>query len=112
MRCSHLRTLIASCLCTDEVQLDALRALPLGSITHPWLGRIEIKVIRAGLDAIFNALTLPALEELDVSFCYRERDAWPHAAFVEIKTVPYSGEYMEAMPGLAVFTSATSPLSR
>ncbi|KAI9459759.1 hypothetical protein HD554DRAFT_1609076 [Boletus coccyginus] len=129
MRCSHLRTLVASCLCTDEVQLGALRALPLGSITHPWLRRIEIKVIRAGLDAIFNALTLPALEELDVSFCYRERDAWPHAAFVEMlgrsrcalkrltvrsnrNAVPYFGEYMEAMPGLAVFTSATGPLSR
>ena len=128
-RCSHLRTLVASCLSADEVQLGALRALSPGSITHPWLRRIEIKVIRAGLDAIFGALTLPALEELDVCFCYREGDAWPHAAFMEMlgrsrcalkrltvrsnrNAVSYFGEYMEAMPGLAIFTSAPDPLSR
>ena len=126
-RCTHLRTLIASCLCADEDQLGALRVLPPGSITHPWLRRIEIKVIRAGLDVIFDTLTLPALEELDVCFCYRERDAWPHAAFTEMigrsrctlkrlavrsnKTVvSHFEEYMAAMPGLAIFTNAPHPL--
>ncbi|KAF8137256.1 hypothetical protein EV363DRAFT_1580935 [Boletus edulis] len=127
-RCGHLRTIVVSCLSADEDQRGALRAFAPGSITHPWLRRIEIKVIRAGLNAIFDALTLPALEELDICFCYRERDAWPHAAFMEMlgrsrcalkrltvrsnKTaVPYFGEYMKAMPGLTVFTSAPDPLS-
>lgn len=122
-RCDHLHTLIVSCLSADEIQLGALRALAPGSITHPTLRRIEIKVIRAGLDAIFNALTLPALEELDVCFCYRERDAWPHAPFMEMirrsrcalkrltvrsnkNAVSHFREYMEAIPGLVVFTSA------
>ena len=128
-RCARLRTVVVSCLSADEVQLGALRALSPGSITHPYLRRIEIKVIRAGLDAIFGALTLPALEELDVCFCYREGDVWPHAAFMEmlgrsrcalkrltvrsnINAVSHFGEYMEAIPGLAISTCAPHPLSR
>lgn len=122
-RCDHLHTIIISCLSADEIQLGALRALPPGSVTHPTLRRMEIKVIRAGLDAVFNALTLPALEELDICFCYRERDAWPHTSFMEMlkrsrcalkrltvrsnKTATsHFGEYVEAIPGLAISTSA------
>ncbi|KAF8549584.1 hypothetical protein OG21DRAFT_569652 [Imleria badia] len=128
-RCGDLRTLFVSCLSADEDQRAVLRALPPGSITHPRLRRIEIKVIRAGLEAIFSALTLPALEDLDVCFCYRERDAWPHAAFMDMlarsrcalkrltvrsnkSALPYFGEYMETMPGLAIYTSTPDPLSR
>lgn len=127
-RCDHLRTLVVSCLSADEDQRAVLGALPPGSITHPQLRRIEIKVIRAGLDALFSTLTLPALEDLDVCFCYRERDAWPHAAFVDMlarsqcslkrltvrsnkSALPYFGQYIDAMPGLAIYTSAP-PLSR
>lgn len=128
-RCGRLHTLIVSCLCADDIQLGALRALAPGSITHPTLRRIEIKVVRAGLDALFNALTLPALEELDVCCCYRERDPWPHVPFMEMvarsrcalkrltvrsnkDAVAHFGEYTTAMPGLAVFTSAPDPWPR
>ncbi|KAG8216697.1 hypothetical protein J3R82DRAFT_6904 [Butyriboletus roseoflavus] len=130
-RCGHLHTLVISCLCADEDQLGVLRALSPGLITHPFLRRIEIKVIRAGLDAILNALTLPALEELDICFCYRERDMWPHAQFMEMvgrsrcplrrltvrsnkNALPYFGEYMETIPELTISTSAPDhdPLSR
>lgn len=128
-RCGHLHTLVISCLCADEDQLGVLRTLSPGSITHPLLRRIEIKVIRAGLDVIFSALTLPALEDLDICFCYRERDVWPHAQFMEMvvrsrcalkrltvrsnrNAVPYFREYMEAIPGLTICTSAPDPVSR
>lgn len=128
-RCGHLRTLVVSCLCADQDQLAILRTLSPGSITHPFLRRIEIKVIRAGLDVIFGSLMLPALQELDICFCYRERDAWPHASFMEMversryplkrltvrsnkNATPYFREYTEAMPGLAICTSAPDLLSR
>lgn len=128
-RCGHLRTLVVSCLSVDEGPLRVLRTLAPGSITHTRLRRIEVKVIRAALDAIFAALTLPALEDLDVCFCYRERDPWPHAAFMDMversrcplkrltvrsnkNAVPYFGEYKAAMPGLAVYTSVLDPLAR
>ncbi|KAH0835860.1 hypothetical protein J3R83DRAFT_9731 [Lanmaoa asiatica] len=128
-RCGHLSTLIVSCLCADEDQLRILRALSPGSVIIPSLRRIEIKVIRAGLDALFDALTLPALEELDVCFCFRERDAWPHAPFMEMigrsrcalkqltvrsnkNAYPFFREYTEAIPGLVIFTSAPDPLLR
>ncbi|KAG9311575.1 hypothetical protein JVU11DRAFT_7783 [Chiua virens] len=126
MGCTHLHTLIASCLSADDVQLGLLRGLASGSLTHPTLRRLEVKVIRAGLDELFNVLALPALEELDVCFCYRERDEWPHPAFMGMirrsgctlakltvrsnkRAVPYFDEYVKAMPGLAVSTSAIYP---
>ena len=128
-RCNHLHTLTISCLSAEDVHLNALRALATGSIVQNTLRRIEIKVIQAGLDAILDALTLPALEDLDICFCYRERDQWPHASFVEMVSrsrcalkrltvrsnkdaVLHFEEYVRAMPGLAVFTSAPNPPSR
>ncbi|KAL4079542.1 hypothetical protein J3A83DRAFT_4368309 [Scleroderma citrinum] len=79
--CTSLRVLTASCLCADPDQLTALHTLGGGAIHQETLQRLELRVIRHGLSALLDALTMPALEELDVAFCYRERDPWPHAEF-------------------------------
>lgn len=119
--CTSLRLLTVSCLCADPDQLALLRTLSAGAIHHTTLRRFEMRVIRHGLGAVLDALTAPALEELDIGFCYRERDPWPHTEFVEF--VKRSGsalrklivrqnksvarhlvEYGALVPGLAVTT--------
>ncbi|KAF9239821.1 hypothetical protein BU15DRAFT_61745 [Melanogaster broomeanus] len=120
--CNNMRSIVASCLCADEEGLSELSATAPGSITHHSLRRIEIKVIRAGVDQLFDALVLPALEELDICFCSRERDPWPHAQFMSLLTrsrcplkqltirsnknaVPHFAEYKKALPSLSICTS-------
>ncbi|KAH7925108.1 hypothetical protein BV22DRAFT_1195437 [Leucogyrophana mollusca] len=80
--CSQLQTLNISCVSADESKLPDLRGLALGSIVHPTIRRLEIKTIQAALDLLFDALSLPALQELDICFCHRERDPWPHSQFM------------------------------
>ncbi|KAI6116251.1 hypothetical protein F5141DRAFT_1212859 [Pisolithus sp. B1] len=117
--CTSLRFLAVSSLYADPDQLASLRTLSAGAIHHSTLRRVEMRVIRHGLDAVLDALTAPALEELDIGFCYHERDPWPHTEFVEF--VKRSGsalrklvvrqnksvarhlvEYTTLAPGLAV----------
>ncbi|KIJ15931.1 hypothetical protein PAXINDRAFT_133313 [Paxillus involutus ATCC 200175] len=122
---TSLRNIAVSCLSADEEQLRELRVSAPGSITNYSLRRIEIKVIRAGLDDLFDALVLPGLEELEICFCYRERDPWPHTQFMSLlarsrcplkkltirsnkNALPYFAEYKEALPSLSIFT-ATPP---
>ncbi|KAI6044032.1 hypothetical protein EDC04DRAFT_2646812 [Pisolithus marmoratus] len=117
--CTSLRFLTVSCLCADPDQLAMFRSLGTGAIHHGTLKRFEMRVIRHGLDAVLDALTAPALEELDIGFCYRERDPWPHAEFVDFVNRSGSGlrkltvrqnkgvarhlvEYGTLTPGLAV----------
>ncbi|KIJ61868.1 hypothetical protein HYDPIDRAFT_30936 [Hydnomerulius pinastri MD-312] len=121
--CTGLRNVTASCLCADEEQLEELRGTTPGSIINYSLRRIEIKVIRAGLDLLFDALVLPALEELEICFCYRERDAWPHVQFMSLlarsrcplkklvirsnkNALSYFAEYKQALPSLSIYTAA------
>ncbi|KAH7912185.1 hypothetical protein BJ138DRAFT_1148952 [Hygrophoropsis aurantiaca] len=80
--CPDLHTLNISCVSADESKLPQLRGLPQGSVAHHKIRRLEIKTIQAGLDLLFDALLLPALQELDICFCHRERDPWPHAQFM------------------------------
>ncbi|KIK99188.1 hypothetical protein PAXRUDRAFT_30674 [Paxillus rubicundulus Ve08.2h10] len=120
---TSLRNIVVSCLCADEEQLRELPLRAPGSITNYSLRRIEVKVIRAGLDHLFDALVLPALEELEICFCYRERDPWPHTQFMSLlarsrcplkkltirsnqNALPYFVEYKEVLPSLSIFTSA------
>jgi len=91
--CPSLTVLCASCVSTtDDVELDRhVHQLRQhggmdGRISHPTLRHLEMKVLRPRLDVLFGALELPALRILDLSFCLRERDIWPHeefAVFVE-----------------------------
>ncbi|KAF9225970.1 hypothetical protein BS17DRAFT_750466 [Gyrodon lividus] len=120
--CTSLRNIVVSCLCADEEELSELLAIVPGSITHHTLRRIEIRVIRSGLEHLFDSLVLPALEELDICFCYRERDLWPHTQFMSLlarsrcplrkltirsnkNALPHFAEYKEALPSLSIFTS-------
>ncbi|KIM70591.1 hypothetical protein SCLCIDRAFT_6228 [Scleroderma citrinum Foug A] len=119
--CTSLRVLTASCLCADPDQLASLRTLGRGAIYQDTLRRLELRVIRHGMDALLDALTMPALEELDVVFCYPERDPWPHEQFADFVkrsggalkklvvrqnkgVLKHMSEYGMLLPDLAIMT--------
>ncbi|EIW78525.1 hypothetical protein CONPUDRAFT_145722 [Coniophora puteana RWD-64-598 SS2] len=83
--CPSLTVLCASCVSTtDDVELGRHVHRHGGldeCISHPTLRHLEMKVLRPRLDVLFSALELPALRILDLSFCLRERDIWPHEEF-------------------------------
>ena len=117
--CPSLRVLTASCLCASPEQLVLLSKFAGGAIHQTTLRRLELRVIRHGLGVLLDALTLPALEELDIAFCYRERDPWPHAQFAQFVersggalkmlvvrqnkgVLKHIAEYQTLVPGLAI----------
>ncbi|KAH7887056.1 hypothetical protein F5I97DRAFT_1829519 [Phlebopus sp. FC_14] len=121
--CTGIRNMILSCLCADEEQLNDLRTVVPGSIVNYAIKRIEIKMIRAGLGFVLDALLLPALEELEICFCYHDKDVWPHAQFLSFlqrsrcplkkltvrnnkHAVSCFAEYREALPSLCISTAS------
>ncbi|KAG0704931.1 hypothetical protein DFH29DRAFT_324247 [Suillus ampliporus] len=80
--CTQVQRVNVSCICANVSPQTDLPPSPLASTVNYSIHRLEIKVIRAGLGSLFEALTLPALEELVICFCFPERDPWPHEQFV------------------------------
>jgi hypothetical protein len=117
--CTQVQRVSVSSICADASSQTDLQPFPLiGTVNHSIL-RLEVNVIRAGLGNLFEALTLPALEELVIRFCSPDRYPWPHkqfSAFVTRSKCPlkrltihrnksaesHLTEYLHILPGLKV----------
>jgi len=115
--CTQVRRVDVSCICANVSPQNDLQSFPPTSVVNHSIHRLVVKVLRAGLGALFAALTLPALEELVICFCFPERDPWPHeefASFVIRSKCPlkrltihrnkgaesHLAEYLKLLPGL------------
>ncbi|KAG1736149.1 uncharacterized protein EDB91DRAFT_1143143 [Suillus paluster] len=115
--CTQVQRVSVSCICANISPQTDLEPFPLAHTANHSIHRLEIKVIRAGLGSLFDALTLPVLEELVICFCFPERDPWPHeqfASFVTRSKCPlkrltiyrskgaksHLAEYLKMVPGL------------
>ncbi|KAG1745308.1 hypothetical protein EDB19DRAFT_1906420 [Suillus lakei] len=112
--CTQVQRVSVSSICANaSLQTDMQ---PITTVNHS-IHRLEVNVIRVGLDSLFEALTLPALEELVIRFCSPERYPWPHeqfSAFVTRSKCPlkwltihrnkgaesHLTEYLKILPGL------------
>lgn len=115
--CTQVQRVSVSSICVDASPQTDLQPLPLiGTVNHS-IRRLEVNVIRVGLGNLFEALTLPALEELVIRFCSPDGHPWPHkqfSAFVTRSKCPlklltihrnkgansHLTEYLKMLPGL------------
>lgn len=115
--CTQVQRVSVSSICADTSSQTGLQSFPLiGTVNHS-IHRLEVNVIRAGLGSLFEALTLPALEELVIRFCAPDRYPWPHkqfSAFITRSKCPlkwltihrnrgaesHLTEYLKLLPGL------------
>jgi hypothetical protein len=115
--CTQVQRVSVSSICVDVSPQTDLQPFPLiGTVNHS-IRRLEVNVIRAGLGSLFEALTLPALEELVIRFCSPDGHPWPHkqfSVFVTRSKCPlkwltihrnkgaesYLTEYLKMLPGL------------
>ncbi|KAG2117328.1 uncharacterized protein F5147DRAFT_308424 [Suillus discolor] len=117
--CTQVQRVSVSSICADALLQAGLQPSPLiGTVNHS-IHKLEVNVIRAGLGSLFEALTLPALEELVIRFCSPDRYPWPHgqfSAFVTRSRCPlkwltihrnkgaesHLTEYLKMLPGLKI----------
>ncbi|KIK36395.1 hypothetical protein CY34DRAFT_811315 [Suillus luteus UH-Slu-Lm8-n1] len=115
--CTQVQRVSVSSICVDASPQTDLQPFPLiGTVNHS-IRRLEVNVIRVGLGNLFEALTLPALEELVIRFCSPDGHPWPHkqfSAFVTRSKCPlklltihrnkgansHVTEYLKMLPGL------------
>lgn len=84
--CTQVQRVSVSSICVDASPQTDLQPLPLiGTVNHS-IRRLEVNVIRVGLGNLFEALTLPALEELVIRFCSPDGHPWPHKQFIAFVT--------------------------
>lgn len=84
--CTQVQRVSVSCICANVSSQPEMQSFPPTGVVNHSIRRLELKVIRAGLGSLFSALTLPALEELVICFCFPERDPWPHEQFASFIT--------------------------
>ncbi|KAG2156716.1 uncharacterized protein EDB93DRAFT_1246910 [Suillus bovinus] len=119
--CTQVQRVSVSSICVDPLPQTDLQPFPLiGTVNHS-IHQLEVNVIRAGLGNLFEALTLPALEELVIRFCSPDMYPWPHkqfSAFVTRSKCPlkwvtihrnkgvesHLTEYLKMLPGLKMVT--------
>lgn len=119
--CTQVQRVNVSCICANVSPRSDLQPAVTDVVNHT-IRRLEVKVLRAGLGSLFAALTLPALEELIICFCFPERDPWPHeqfASFITRSKCPlkrltvhrnkgaesHLAEYLKMLPGLKTLGS-------
>lgn len=117
--CTQVQRVSISAICANPSSRTDMQPFPLINTVNRSIDRLEINVIRAGLGDIFEALTLPALEELVIRFCSPRRYPWPHdqfSAFVTRSKCPlkwltihhnkgagsHFTEYLKMLPGLTM----------
>lgn len=117
--CTQAQRVSVSSICMDALPQTDLQPFPLISTVNHSIHRFEVNVIRAGLGSLFEALTLPALEELVIRFCSPDGHPWPHKqfpAFVTRSKCPlkwltvhrnkgaqsHLTEYLNMLPGLTM----------
>ncbi|KAG2363466.1 hypothetical protein BDR07DRAFT_1608787 [Suillus spraguei] len=117
--CTQVQRVSVSSICADtSLQTDLQTSSLLGTVNHS-IHRLEVNVIRAGLGSLFEALTLPALEELVIRFCSPDGYPWPHKQFSAFVTRSkcslkwltihrnkgagsHLTEYLKMLPGLKI----------
>jgi len=115
--CTRVQWVNVSCICANVSPQIDMQSFPPTDVVNHTIRRLEVKVLRAGLGSLFEALTLTALEELVICFCFPERDPWPHeqfASFITRSKCPlkrltihrnkgaelHLAEYLRMLPGL------------
>lgn len=120
--CTQVQRVSVSCISANVSPQTDLQSFPPTDVVNHSIRRLEVKVLHAGLGSLFAALTLPALEELVICFCFPERDPWPHEQFVSFITrskcplklltvrrnkgaESHLAEYLKMLPGLETWGS-------
>ncbi|KAG1776286.1 hypothetical protein EV702DRAFT_342513 [Suillus placidus] len=84
--CTQVQRVSVSSICADALSQTDLQPFTLIGTVNYSIHRLEVNVMRAGLGSLFEALTLPALEELVIRFCSPDRYPWPHKQFSAFAT--------------------------